>query len=154
MAKPTLHDTIQTLRESFAVEQSNAQKAFDDKIASLLENVKKTFLHSLEEAQNAFEGLEKTEQARILNDADVKKFFASLGYVKRKTGAGAGTRGGGKYDEAAILAFLADGPKEQKQLTAKFAVSKQSIGAWGKTLVEAGKVKITKDGRERVWRKV
>ena len=151
--KTTLKDTINTLRDSFAEEQKQAQAAFEKKLADLLVNVKKTVTHSLEEAQNAFEGLDKNEQESILNDADIKKIFASFGYVKRKV-TGGGTRGGGKYDETAILAYLADGEKAQKELVEKFGVSKQSIGAWGKKLVKAKLVKIREDGREKFWSKV
>ncbi len=84
----------------------------------------------------------KSEQATILNDADIKKVFASFGYKRKDADGAASTRGGGKYDETAILAFLADGEKEQAQLMKKFAVSKQSIGAWGKKLVARKLIKI------------
>jgi hypothetical protein len=57
--KPSIKATINTLRESFAEEQKQAQAAFEKKIADLLVNVKKTVIQSLEEAQKAFEGLEK-----------------------------------------------------------------------------------------------
>jgi hypothetical protein len=155
--KTTLKDTINTLRESFAEEQKQAQEAFEKKLADLLVNVKKTVVHSLEEAQNAFEGLDKSEQATILNDADIKKVFASFGYVKRKAPDGAGgTRTGGKFGKHkdAILAFLADGEKAQKQLVEKFGVSKQSFAKWGEKLVAMKLVKIEERGRENFWSKV
>ncbi len=78
MAKPTLQDTIKQLRESLAAEQAEAQKAFEEKLAGLLSNVKKTFLQSLEEAQNAFEGLDKDEQTIILNDAVIQGILGSF----------------------------------------------------------------------------
>ena len=151
--KSTVKDMISTLRASFAEEQKQAQEAFEAKLAEMLVNVKKNVIHSLQEAHNSFEGLEKTEQAAILDDADVKAVFASFGYVKRKaTGSNGGTRGG-RYDEAAILAFLADGEKEQAAIQAQFNTSKQSVVAWGKKLFDAGKIyTIEKRGRQKFWK--
>ena len=154
MSTPTIQETIQKLREDFRIKQKQAEIALQDKIGKALLDIQQKVLRSLAEAHDSVKALGKDEKEAILSDESIKDVLSSLGYVRRKKPSSGGTRGGGKYDEAAILAFLADGEKEQKLLLEKFGVSKQSIGTWGKTLSDAGKVKIVKHGRERVWRKV
>lgn len=150
--KLKMQDIISDLRADFEQKQQQAKADFEKKMAEHLETIKKNVRKWLQDAHANFEFLQPDEQAAVLNDADIKKIFASFGYVRRKDKDDESK--GGRYDETAILAFLADGAKEQKAIMEKFGVSKQSISAWGKKLVEAGKVKIDKNGRERVWSKV
>ena len=154
--KTSLKDTINSLREAFEHEQNQAREAFEQKLSHLLVNVKKTVLHSLQEVQTTLDGLDKPVQLEILNDSEIKKAFTALGYKRKDTDGAASTGRGGKFNKNkdAIIAFLADGEKELEQVKAKFGVSKQSLGTWGKKLEDEKLIKIEKRGREKFWSKV
>ena len=143
----TTHEIMKTI-EQLQKDVDDANAALAEAKKQKAETDKTAFLKKLEATGNAFKALDTDTQAAILASPDWEATMAPFQVSTRKKSKG------GRFNEEKILLFLADGPKEQGLVQTHCKTTKQSVGNWGKKLVDAGKITVEAKGQKKIWTKI
>jgi len=140
-----------------------AKAKLDSQMAGIISQAKADLVKNLQSILEIYEVIPSKDQGKLWKDKEVSKLLRELALSPVETTvddssepstSGGRGKGGGKYDEAAILAFVGEG-KLQTEVQKHFGVANPTMISWGKKL--AGKIEIGKadaDKTQNFWRKI